>query len=170
MTGILTKCAICLLAILSGLVSIPAIAAPPEPATQETNKPLEPRALLRGNLSTVRAMAWSSDDKTLASGTNDGRVRVWDAKSLALTSEYEGHESYVVALRWSPKGDAVFSGGTDGSVLGCAATGGRQAEVVKGHLEGVPAGAVDGDAEPDAPAFPEYRGVRRTGVLAVRFQ
>jgi WD40 repeat protein len=54
----------------------------------------------------------------IASGTNDGRIRVWDVKSLTLSSEYEGHESYVVATRWSPNGDAVFSGGTDGSVLG----------------------------------------------------
>ena len=61
---------------------------------------------------------FSPCSKMLASGTNDGRVRVWDTGSLALKSENEGHESYVVAVRWSPKDNAVFSGGTEGSVLG----------------------------------------------------
>lgn len=61
---------------------------------------------------------FSPSSMMIASGTNDGRIRVWDTKSLALTSEYSGHENYVVAVRWSTKGDAVFSGGTDGNVLG----------------------------------------------------
>ena len=69
----------------------------------------------------------------IASGTNDGRVRVWDAKSLALISEYEGHESYVVAVRWSSKGDAVFSGGTDGNVLGWDLTKRARKQRREGH-------------------------------------
>src|SRR5436305_2724614 len=121
MTGILTKCAICLLAILSGLVSIPAIAAPPEPATQETNKPLEPRALLRGNLSTVRAMAWSSDDKTLASGTNEGTVRLWDitpagarARSVLPMPKDAGA---VITVSFAPDGKSLVTAAAKGGLI-----------------------------------------------------
>jgi WD40 repeat protein len=64
------------------------------------------------------SVAFSPCSTKIASGTNDGRIRIWDRGSFALLSEYEGHERYVVAACFAPSGKVVYSGGTDGRVLG----------------------------------------------------
>jgi len=84
----------------------------------ETRSGVKCRAVRHSVDNWPNSVDFSPCSTKLASGTNYGHVRVWDAHSLRLLSEYEGHERYVVATRWSPKGDALFSGGTDGSVLG----------------------------------------------------
>jgi WD40 repeat protein len=92
------------------------VAAAPAPVTQETNKPLEPRALLRGNVSPVRAMAWAADNQTLATGNDEGLVRLWDLSPTA-----GGRERAVLPV---PKGGGAIltvSFSTDGKTLLSAA-------------------------------------------------
>lgn len=63
------------------------------------------------------SVEFSASSMLVASGTSCGQVRLWDWDSLQLRAEYDGHESYVVALCASPGDGRIYSAGTDGRVL-----------------------------------------------------
>lgn len=62
------------------------------------------------------SLAWAPDSRRLASASNDGTVRVWDALSGTQTEVCKGHESQVRSVTWSPDGRWLLSGAMDGIV------------------------------------------------------
>ncbi|KAG2038630.1 WD40-repeat-containing domain protein [Suillus americanus] len=63
----------------------------------------------------VRSMALSPNGKTVASGHNDGKVRLWDVKTRKVKNKWAGHTEVVGALCWSADGSRVASGSWDGT-------------------------------------------------------
>jgi WD40 repeat protein len=60
-------------------------------------------------------MALSPNSKTLASGSSDGTVRVWDIKTQKVIAKWEVHTATELVC-WSPDGERVASGFLDGTV------------------------------------------------------
>lgn len=60
-------------------------------------------------------VAWSPDDKTLAS-SSEKTVRLWDVESGRLLRSREEHTSYVAVAAWSPDGTTLATGANDNSV------------------------------------------------------
>ncbi len=65
----------------------------------------------------VEAVAYSPDGQTLASGGDDGLVRLWQTETGGLKAILKGHTRWVEALAYSPDGRYLVSGSYDGTLL-----------------------------------------------------
>ena len=71
---------------------------------------------LEGHAGGVRSVSFSPDGITLASGSWDGTVRLWDVATHTTISTLEGHAEGVPSVSFSPDGATLASGSWDGTV------------------------------------------------------
>jgi WD40 repeat protein len=67
-------------------------------------------------------MAWSPDSKTLAVGTQDGTIVLWNLRTLRQIATLKAHLTYVGGLAFSPDGQILVSQAGDGFRVWCSAT------------------------------------------------
>lgn len=53
----------------------------------------------------------------LVSGSADGKLRTWDARTGALLREHKGHQGAILGAALGLKGDVVIGAGDDGVCL-----------------------------------------------------
>jgi WD40 repeat protein len=64
----------------------------------------------------VREIAFSPDNKIVASGSSDGSILVWNISTGATILKLQNHHYGVIALEFSPSGKFLASGGIDNKV------------------------------------------------------
>jgi WD40 repeat protein len=91
----------------------------------------------QGHEGVVHSVAVSADGSRIASGGEDGTIRVWDTASGAAVGEpLRGHEGQVRSVALSADCSRVVSGGWDGTVrVWDVATGMTVGEPLRGHKE-----------------------------------
>src|SRR5207302_1943292 len=71
---------------------------------------------LQGHASGVWGVSLSADGQLLASGSQDGTVRLWEASTGRLLATLEGHSSGVGGVALSADGRLLASGGLDRTI------------------------------------------------------
>jgi len=64
----------------------------------------------------VWTIALSPNGKTVASGSRDGKVRLWDVEMKKVVAKWSGHTRRTRSLCWSVDGERVVSGSEDGTI------------------------------------------------------
>ena len=75
-----------------------------------------PEAILTGHSEEINAVAFSPDGVSLASGSDDTTIILWDLTTGHKIVTLTGHTSNVHCLAFSPDGRTLASGGNDGTV------------------------------------------------------
>src|SRR5437867_3644543 len=73
-------------------------------------------ATLRGHQGMVRTLAFAHDGALLASGGEDGQVRIWDAATYGLLHTLDGHTKAVNGVAFAPDNTLLASASADRTV------------------------------------------------------
>src|SRR5262249_31538872 len=101
---------------------------------------------LQGHSGRVMSVDWSPDGTRLASageGKDGGELFVWDMENQKaspygeLVQTLKGHPDSVFTLAWSPTGEVLVSGGSDGTIRWWEVSSGDCLRTCEGHEGGV---------------------------------
>jgi WD40 repeat protein/tRNA A-37 threonylcarbamoyl transferase component Bud32 len=73
-------------------------------------------ATLIGHSDIVLSVAFSPDGRTLASGSGDKTIKLWDVQSQKQIATLTGHSSYLSSVAFSPDGRTLASGSQDWTI------------------------------------------------------
>ncbi|KAG8949055.1 hypothetical protein FRC03_000484 [Tulasnella sp. 419] len=85
----------------------------------------------------IRAVAYSPDGESIATGSADRTVIVWDARTGVQIHSLESHFGSVLSVDFSPDGNLIASGSSDKSVRIWRTVTGTQIHTLKGHSNAV---------------------------------
>ncbi len=74
------------------------------------------KSSLIGHTAGISTVDWNSDGSKIASGSNDGNVRVWNASSGAQLLSLSAHTGYVTSVAWNPDNRLLATTGVDGKL------------------------------------------------------
>ena len=102
---------------------------------------------LAGDSTFVNPVAITPDGKTLASGGEDGTIRLWDLQTGKLKNTFKGHTSAVYVLVFSPDGQTLASGSADESIKLWDLNTGKIIHTLSGRSKGISAITITPDSQ-----------------------
>ena len=92
---------------------------------------------LNGHASPVRSVAFSPDGRTLATGSDDNTVKLWDIANGKELRTLEGHADVVSSVAFSPDGRTLATGSYDRTVKLWDIANGKELRTLEGHASPV---------------------------------
>jgi len=92
---------------------------------------------LQGEGGEVSGVAYSPDGATIATGSEDGALRLWNASTGALLRKIEAHTSRIWGVVYSSYGENLATASADKTVKIWDADSGRLVHVLRGHTSTV---------------------------------
>ena len=83
----------------------------------KSSKDDQPSGELLEHEAEIRIIAFSPDGQTLASGSDDGMIILWDVKNRQPRGQLTGHEVIVTSVAFSPDGKTLASGSLYGQLI-----------------------------------------------------
>src|SRR5207302_1800219 len=94
----------------------------------------------RNHLFSIKALAWSPNDKCIVSAGRERQVHIWIASNgvqLALYYGHKGQFNWINTVAWSPDGRFIASGDANGTIHVWDATVKSTIVIYKSHSAGV---------------------------------
>jgi len=99
---------------------------------------------LTGHTDLIGGLAWSPDSSQLASASRDGSVRKWQVADGSAVADFgfetpvnpnmpDGERYWATGLIWTPDGEQLIVGATDGNITIIRATSGDIVRTLSGH-------------------------------------
>ena len=93
--------------------------------------------ILRGHTANVNSVSFSPDGQTLASGSNDDTVRLWDVSTGKPLQTLSGHTANINSVSFSPDSRVLASGSSDNTIRLWDVRSGKYLVTLSGHTNAV---------------------------------
>lgn len=95
---------------------------------------MHPPSTPSAKVGSIRSVSFSPDSRTLASGSKDTTIMLWDVRTRKIRTILKGHKSVVTCVAFSPDGKTLASGSFDNTVILWDIDTGQAIATLKGHL------------------------------------
>jgi WD40 repeat protein len=95
------------------------------------------RGTLRGHARDIWSVAFSPDGKTLASGSEDNTIKLWDLTTGKEKATFPGHTDCVRSVAFSPDGKTLASGSTDQTIRLWDVESQQERATLRGHTDSI---------------------------------
>lgn len=122
------------------------ISQPVKPKKSVSENSFVPKSL-KGHSSDVNSVAFSPDGKTLASGSDDKTIKLWNLASGQEIQTLEGHSDWIWTVALSPDGKTLASGSADKTIKLWNIQTRKLIRTLQGHTDGVSSVAFSPDGK-----------------------
>ncbi|MDZ8050906.1 MAG: protein kinase domain-containing protein [Aulosira sp. ZfuVER01] len=118
---------------------------PNQPANTKENS--EQPYTLKGHSSDVNSVAFAADGVTLASGSDDNTIKLWNLGTQKEIRTLKGHSQWIWTVAFSPDGKTLASGSADKTIKLWNVSTGKEIRTLKEHTDGITAIAFSPDGK-----------------------
>jgi WD40 repeat protein len=101
--------------------------------------------IIKGNDRRIYTIAISADSNTIAGGSSEKTIKLWNLSTKKEVSTLLGHNSAVNSITFSPDGQTLISGSSDGTIKLWNLSTGKDFKTIKAHSQEVKALAISSD-------------------------